>query len=61
MTDVLADGELPCEPDIDANGVDRAQIREMLALTPAERLSMIAEFMSSLLAIRDLNEDRRSR
>lgn len=58
MTDVLADTELPCEPDIDENGVDRAQIREMLALTPAERLSMMAEFMSSLLAIRALNEGR---
>jgi hypothetical protein len=60
MTDVLADTELPCEPDIDENGVDLAQIREMLDLTPAERLSMIAEFMSSLLAIRARNEDRRS-
>jgi hypothetical protein len=58
MTDVLADGDLPCEPDIDENGVDLAQIREMLDLTPAERLRRIADFMSSLLAIRALNEDR---
>ena len=61
MTDALAaEGMVPCEPDIDENGVDLAQIREMLDRAPAERLSMMAEFMSSLLAIRARNEDRRS-
>jgi hypothetical protein len=51
---------VPCEPDIDENGVDRAQIRQMLDLTPAERLSMIAHFIGSLLAIRPPDESRRS-
>ncbi len=61
MTEALADpGPVPCEPDIDENGVDRAQIRRMLDRTPAERLAMITEFMGSLLAIRDQNDDRRS-
>ena len=61
MTDALADvGMVPREPDIDENGVDLAQIREMLDRAPAERLSMMAEFMSSLLAIRARNEVRRS-
>jgi len=56
MSDEPADSaRVPCEPDIDENGVDLAQIRQMLDLTPAERLSRIAEFMSSLLAIRALN------
>jgi hypothetical protein len=59
MTGVLEDPE-PWPPDIDENGVDLAQIRQMLDLAPADRLSMMAEFMSSLLAIRALNEQRRS-
>jgi hypothetical protein len=45
----------PPEPDIDANGVDRAQIRAMLALTPEERLRRVEEFVEAALAIRDLN------
>ena len=44
MTDVFADpAPVPCEPDIDENGVDLAQIREMLDRTPAERLSIDGE------------------
>jgi hypothetical protein len=50
----------PCEPDIDDNGVDLAQIRAMLDLTPAERLAQVASFTSALLEIRALNENRRS-
>ncbi len=46
--------------DIDENGVDLAQVRAMLALTPAERLDRMARFMGALLKIRALNEDRRS-
>jgi len=42
-------------PDIDENGVDLAQIRAMLALTPAERLTRMTAFMNSLLAIRARN------
>jgi hypothetical protein len=61
MGDVFADpAPVPCEPDIDENGVDLAQIREMLDRTPAERLSMMAKLMSSLLAIRARNDTRRS-
>ena len=56
MTDSVADpaGD-PGQPDIDENGVDLAQIRAMLDLTPAERLSRVTGFMSSLLAIRARN------
>ena len=43
-------------PDIDANGVDRAQIRAMLALTPEERLRRIEEFLNSAIEIRELND-----
>jgi hypothetical protein len=42
----------------DENGVDRAQIREMLRLTPEQRLERIQDFVESVLAIRELNEAR---
>ena len=42
----------------DDNGVDRTQIRAMLRLTPEERLLRVQEFVESLLAIRELNEER---
>jgi hypothetical protein len=59
MTDVRGEADpVPCEPDIDENGVDLAQIREMLALTPAERLTLVTNFINSLLAIRARNENR---
>jgi hypothetical protein len=45
----------PAAPDIDENGVDRAQIRAMLRLTPEERLRYVEEFVESALEIRDLN------
>ena len=45
-------------PDIDENGVDRAQIRAMLALMPEERLKRVEEFIESALEIRELNEAR---
>ena len=45
----------PGAPDIDMNGVDRAQIRAMLALTPEERLRKVEEFLDSALEIRNLN------
>jgi len=48
----------PGAPDIDENGVDRAQIRAMLALTPEERLKRVEEFLQSALEIRELNEAR---
>jgi hypothetical protein len=56
MTDAVKPSpSAPGEPDIDENGVDLAQIRAMLDRKPAERLSFMAQFMSSLLAIRARN------
>lgn len=49
---------LPCEPDIDENGVDLAQIREMLDLTPVERLLVIQNLADSIAEIRALNDPR---
>lgn len=43
------------EPDIeaiDANGVDRAQIRSMLALPPIDRLRRMQQFLSGLMLLR---------
>lgn len=45
----------------DERGVDRTQIREMLRLTPEERLRRVEEFVESLLEIRELNEERQVR
>ncbi len=59
MTDSFAGSSIvPCEPDIDENGVDLAQIREMLDLTPAERLLVIENLADSIAQIRRLNEPR---
>lgn len=46
----------PPAPDIDENGVDLTQIRAMLDLPPAERLTRAADFMNDLLALRARNE-----
>jgi hypothetical protein len=48
-------------PDIDENGVDLAQVRAMLALTPEQRLKKMEEFTDSLREIRELNERRAQR
>jgi hypothetical protein len=40
-------------PDVDANGVDLAQVRRMLALTPAERLRMLESALASMMKVRD--------
>ncbi len=59
MTDVpVGSDAVPCQPDIDANGVDLAQIREMLDLTPAERLLVIQNLADGVAEIRALNEPR---
>ena len=61
MTDeVAAVPPASCEPDIDENGVDLAQIRAMLDRTPRERLSLVAEFTNSLVAARARNGTRGS-
>ena len=44
-------------PDIDERGVDRAQIRRMLALSPLERLRWLEEIMQAIAVIRELNEE----
>ena len=38
-------------PECDANGIDRAQIRRLLELTPAERLIAHDSFMNSVFEI----------
>jgi hypothetical protein len=53
-----ADDVVPATPDVDVNGVDRAQIRAMLALTPEERLRRVEEFLEGVLEIRELNAPR---
>ena len=50
--------DTPAAPDIDENGVDRAQIRAMLRLTPEERLRYVEEFVESALEIREFNAPR---
>ncbi len=45
----------PMEPDIDENGVDRAQIRQMLDLTPAQRLLVVQNFADGVAEILELN------
>jgi hypothetical protein len=61
MTDeVAARPPAPCEPEVDENGVDLVQIRAMLDRKPGERLSLVTEFMNSLVAIRANNGTRGS-
>jgi len=54
--DVPATSSQPQQLDIDENGVDRTQIRAMLALTPEERLRRLEGFIASVIEIRTLNE-----
>jgi hypothetical protein len=46
------------QTEIDENGVDRAQIRAMLALSPEERLKRVEEFVECVLEIRERNGAR---
>jgi hypothetical protein len=39
-------------PEIDANGVDRSQIRRQLERTPSERLQALETFLASIIEIR---------
>ena len=52
------DDAAPREPDVDDSGVDRAQIRAMLALAPEERLRRVEAFVEAALEIRELNAAR---
>jgi hypothetical protein len=45
-------------PDISESGVDRAQNREMLRLSPGERLRRVEDFVGSVLGIREITEPR---
>jgi len=58
VTPPPSDDLLPAAPDIDASGVDRAQIRAMLELTPEERLRQVEDFVEAALEIRELNGAR---
>ena len=40
-------------PEVDVNGVDLAQVRRMLALTPAERLRVLESALASMMKVRD--------
>jgi hypothetical protein len=51
-------GKIPEQIAEDENGVDRAQIRQMLDLPPEDRLRRVQEFVESALEIRELNEER---
>ena len=51
----------PAVPEIDEAGVDRAQIRAMLDLSPEDRLRVVEEFVNSIRAIREANEKGRVR
>ncbi len=59
MADVRS-GEPPAprEPELDENGVDVAQIRAMLDLTPGERLLVIQNLVDAVAEIRSLNGPR---
>lgn len=49
------------KPDIDENGVDRAQIRAMLQLSPEERLRRVEAFVASAIEIRERSAESRVR
>lgn len=42
-------------PEIDTNGVDRAQIRAMLRLTPVERLRRAEQFIEDTMNVWEQN------
>ncbi len=46
----------PAGPDLDENGVDLAQIRALLRLTPEQRLRRMEEFVQSVLEVRECND-----
>jgi len=39
-------------PEMDSNGVDLSQIRQMLALTPVQRLRMLESALTSMIKVR---------
>lgn len=55
------DGPVPCAPDLDEDGVDLTQIRQMLDLAPGERLLVIQNLWDAVARIRALNGTREVR
>jgi hypothetical protein len=45
----------PERPATDADGVDRTLIREMLALSPSERLRRLEDLVDMIQRIREIN------
>ena len=52
---------VPAQPDIDDQGVDRAQIRQMLSLSPSERLRRIEEYVAAAVDLRERHAKHRLR
>jgi hypothetical protein len=46
------------EPEYNEDGVDLTLIREMLSLTPAERLQILEQHLSDVLKLWELNAHR---
>ena len=53
-SEALESDEFPM-PEIDANGVDRSQIRAALRLTPVERLRRAEQFAEDTLRVWEQN------
>ena len=45
-------------PEVDSNGVDRSQIRRMLALTPSERLRTLESALASIIQVRSASRPK---
>ena len=46
------------EPEYNEDGVDLSLIRQMLSLTPAERLQVLEQHLSDILTLWELNAHR---
>ena len=55
MSDDVSEADEFPMPEIDANGVDRSQIRAALRLTPVQRLRQAEEFMEETMRIWEQN------
>ena len=53
-SDATGGNEFPM-PEIDANGVDRAQVRAVLRLTPIERLRRAEQFVEDTMRLWEQN------
>jgi len=43
--------------DIDESGIDRTLIRQLMALSPTERIRRLEDFVDGVLRIREANEE----